>query len=661
MGRKQSPDQPDRRLPQHVVKSDQFGREMKTTVIGPKQAEDRSAVEIDFRLIVDSIAAQIVLVTPAGKIEHLNRQAQDYFGRTLEEMNKWGVNDVVHPDDRPHAIERFGQSMATSLPYEMEHRLRRFDGEYRWFQARGLPLTDSGGRMVCWYILLTDIDQRKRAEEALRTSEGNLRKIIDTLPTTAWSTRPDGYVDFLSHRWLDYSGFSAEQGEGTGWGNVIHPDDAPRLFEYWQSCLASGAPVDVEARMRRFDGAYRWFLFRANPLRDEAGNIVKWFGTNIDIEDRKQADEKLRRSEALLAEGQELSSTGTFSWRLHTDEMTFSEELHRIFELDRSSVVTFAQIFTRIHPEDAKVTRDRLGRIRAGTATRENEMRLLMPGNRVKYLRVITRDVLDQDGRPERLGAIQDITQPRLAEEALSKARADLAHVARVTSLGVLTSSIAHEVNQPLAAIVTNSETSLRWLAQPEPDVAKVRELTKRVTADARRAAEIIDRIRTMATRREPIQTLLSLDDIVEESMAFLSHEFQSRGITLSVELTPALPRILGDHTQLQQVVVNLAINAVQAITQAEGTRRSILVRSMMSDPETICCAVEDSGPGLDPTHIPLLFDAFFTTKDSGMGMGLAISRSIIEAHGGEIRADNASSLGGARFSFGLPLNGTAQ
>jgi C4-dicarboxylate-specific signal transduction histidine kinase len=254
----------------------------------------------------------------------------------------------------------------------------------------------------------------------------------------------------------------------------------------------------------------------------------------------------------------------------------------------------------------------------------------------------------------EYIGAGQDVTQRRLSEEALAKARSELAHVARVTSLGVLTASIAHEVNQPLAAIVTNGESSLRWLARDEPDIERVRTLTKRVTADARRASAIIERIRGMASPRVPEQKLLSIDDVINESLGFLRHELQLKGIVMSLDLARELPQVVGDRTQLQQVIVNLTINAVQAMTQLAPAGRSISVRAILSDPETVCCSIEDSGPGIDPEHLPRLFDSFFTTKDTGMGMGLAICRSIVEAHGGRIRADNNSALGGARFSFDL-------
>jgi C4-dicarboxylate-specific signal transduction histidine kinase len=238
--------------------------------------------------------------------------------------------------------------------------------------------------------------------------------------------------------------------------------------------------------------------------------------------------------------------------------------------------------------------------------------------------------------------------------EALAKARSELAHVNRVAGLGVLTASIAHEVNQPLAAIITNGETSLRWLTRDNPNIEKVRTFTERVVAEARRASEIIERIRGMASQRAPEHKLLSIDDVINESVSFLRHELLQKGIVVSLDLAPELPQIVGDRTQLQQVIVNLAMNAVQAMTQLAPAGRIISFRTVLADPERVYCSIEDSGPGIDPEHLPRLFDSFFTTKDAGMGMGLAICQSIIEAHGGSLRADNNSSLGGARFSFGL-------
>jgi PAS domain S-box-containing protein len=265
------------------------------------------------------------------------------------------------------------------------------------------------------------------------------------------------------------------------------------------------------------------------------------------------------------------------------------------------------------------------------------------------------------EGPPSFTGFLRDITEPKRAmhewkqaQEKLRNTQAELAQMTRVMTMGELSASIAHEVNQPLTAIAANGESSLYWLTQDVPNIEKVRMLTGRVVADARRASEIIGRIRDMTSQRAPEQQLLSIDDVVNESLSFLQHELREKGTIVSLDLTRELPQIVGDRTQLQQVIVNLTINAVQAMHQLAPADRSISVRTTLSDPETVCCSIEDSGPGIDPEHLPRLFDSFFTTKDTGMGMGLAICQSIVEAHGGRIRADNNSALGGARFSFDL-------
>jgi C4-dicarboxylate-specific signal transduction histidine kinase len=249
--------------------------------------------------------------------------------------------------------------------------------------------------------------------------------------------------------------------------------------------------------------------------------------------------------------------------------------------------------------------------------------------------------------------------QAVIAIENARLLQADFAHAARISMLGELAASIAHEVNQPLAAIAAGGEASLRWLTRSTPDIAEVRELTTRMVADARRASEIVARIRGMASRRVPEQALLSLDDVIRETLVFLHHEVEARGVTVSHSPGAGLHKVVGDRTQLQQVIVNLTVNAVQAMAQAGSEKRDIAIRTVTQDPTALRCSIEDSGPGVAPEHTTRLFDSFFTTKDSGMGMGLRICRSVIEAHGGRIAADNESSHGGARFYFTLPVAST--
>ena len=235
-----------------------------------KRAEDAlRESERESRLIVDSIPGLVAAFTPDGEVEFVNRQVLEYFGRTLEELKRWGTADATHPEDLPRAVKHFTHSIASGDPFEFEVRARRFDGVYRWFQSRGFPLRDTNGHIVRWYNLLIDIDERKRAEEALAASERNLKLLVDTIPAPAWSARPDGSAEFFNQQYLDFMGLSAEQASDWGWTAAVHPEDMDGLAAAWQRIMASEAPGEAEARLRRQDGAYRWFLFRANPLRDE--------------------------------------------------------------------------------------------------------------------------------------------------------------------------------------------------------------------------------------------------------------------------------------------------------------------------------------------------------------------------------------------------------
>ncbi len=398
--------------------------------------------------------------------------------------------------------------------------------------------------------------------------------------------------------------------------------------------------------------------------RKKAEAELRRLTDNLEVQVRARTRElqhrnqQLHRSDAFLTEAQRLNSTGSFSWRAATDriaEIMWSEEFCRIFEFDHSLPMTLELMRTRIHPDDVALFDHTISRARVAGGDFDYEYRLQMPDHSIKYVRVTARGSRDDEGRLEYIGAAQDVTQRRLSEESLTKARSELARVTRVIGLGVLTASIAHEVKQPIGAIVANAGSIVRWLKRTEPDIEKVLVLTNRVVADARRACEIVDRIREMTSQRAPEHKPLTLADVINKSLNFLRHELLLKGVVLSLDLAPDLPQIVGDGTQLQQVIVNLVVNAVQAMTQIAAVGHSIYLRARLSDPQTVCCIVEDGGPGIDPKNLPRLFDSFFTTKDTGMGLGLAICRFIVEAHGGRIRADNDSALGGARFSFYLP------
>ena len=458
-------------------------------------AEARSS-EARLRKIIDTIPTQAHCNLPDGTNEFSNKRWQEYTGLSSEESSGWGWQTAYHPEDLPRVMETWRALLATGEAGGIQARLRRHDGVFRWFQFRSEPLRDESGKILRWYGANVDIEDLKQADEALRVSERRLDLIINTIPMLAWSTDPTGSVEFLNKRWLEFTGLSAQQASGFGWALAIHPDDTKGLLDYWQAALVSGTNVDVEARMRRFDGQYRWFLFRASPLRDESGKIVKWYGTNVDIEDRKRADEELRRSEAFLAEGQRLSRTGTFAWRPDAMKSVWSEELYRIHEIKSGTPISTDIAQLRVHPDDIPLVNETAARGAETGSDYEHTHRIVMPDGRIKFLQVMARATRDLESRLEYIGAVQDVTQRLLSEEALTKSRSEIAHIGRVMSMGVLTASIAHEVNQPIGAVRNNAHAALRFLAAEPPDLTEVREALESIVRETYRAGDIIGGIR---------------------------------------------------------------------------------------------------------------------------------------------------------------------
>jgi signal transduction histidine kinase len=383
-------------------------------------------------------------------------------------------------------------------------------------------------------------------------------------------------------------------------------------------------------------------------LIENASQIV-----GIAIE-RHMNEEELRRSEAFLAEAQHLSRTGSFSWRVATDEITWSEEVYRIFEFNKAVPVTLDLIGTRVHPEDIPLLDDMIDRARGAASDFEYEHRLLMPDHSVKYLHMVAHGTRDQNGRLEYIGAVQDVTQRRLSEEALGKARAELARVARVSSLGALTASIAHEVNQPLSGIITNASTCLRMLAADPPNVDGARETARRTIRDGNRASEVIARLRALFSKKDPTTESVDLNEATREVIALSLNELQRSRVILRQDFADDLPPIIGDRVQLQQVILNLILNASDALSGVDDRPRQLAIRTERDERDRVRLSVQDAGVGFDPQTLDRLFEAFYTTKIGGMGIGLSVSRSIIESIGGRLWA--APNDGpGATFSFSIP------
>jgi PAS domain S-box-containing protein len=1015
------------RVAERTSQLETVNQSLRKEVAERERAEESvRASEDRLRVVIDTIPQRIWSAAPDGSLDFFNAQWRSYTGLTREELEGEGWHRMLHPDDREWALKVWRESVTNGTPFEQEVRHRRADRQYRWFLVRGVPLIDPEGRIVRWYGSSTDIEDRKRAEDAVRRSEEHLRLVINTVPAMLHSAPPDGYVDFFNKRWLEYVGVSLEEIWGWQWTNVIYPEDVADVVGKWRSSVASGRPFEAEARLRRADGEYRLMLLRKVPLRDEAGSIVKWYGSATDIEDRRRAEKELKSSEAkhrviveaasdavismdesgsillanpstarifgydpveligkpltvlmpefmrklhevgfrrYLATGQRhLNWQGTEVIALRKNgqefpvEVSFGELIsngHKVFtgfirdisekkraedELRRQKEV-FQKIFEHIpvtisfigqdgqvelvNPEwertigwtleeirkqnldllaefypdpqyrqwvldliaastgewtdlkvrvkdgrvidfamavvhlsdgtsvaigrditerkraeqslllfrmlidqsndaievidpetlrfidingracldlgysreellslsvydvdpfvdelmlarvagkfensgsavfesfhrrkdgstfpvevsikqvrldrvyEVSVVRDITERKRAEAELRESEARFRLVADSAPVMiwmsgtdklciyfnkpwldftgRSIDRELgngwadgvapedlqrcLDtftqafdrreafkmeyrlrrNDGEyrwvldigvtrfnPDRsfagyIGSCIDVTDQRRAEEHLRRAQEDLARVSRVVAMGELAAAIAHEVNQPLGAVVMNASASLRWLAGQPPNLGEAREAIDRTVRDANRASEVIVRIRALLQKVPPEMEQLDVNVVIREVLTLSGNELLRSGVAIQTNLAPDVPNVLGDRVQLQQVLLNLILNGIDAMRMITHRPRELRIKSAIH-PDGVLIQVHDSGDGVNPEQANHIFDPFFTTKPQGLGIGLSVGRSIIEAHGGRLWFTPGPSHG-VVFQFTVPKADTS-
>jgi PAS domain S-box-containing protein len=563
----------------------------------------------------------------------------------------------IHPDDQWVFRESADRAKHNKVDEEIDYRIVCPGGTVRDIHSIGHPVFSPSGDLVEYMGTVIDVTERKRAEEDLRASERKYRHLVDTTPAFIHTALPDGSLDFLSRGWLEYGGLPQADFLDWRWTAAIHPEDVEGFVDKWRAALASGEPFVAESRVRRADGEYRWFLQRNVPLRDESGNIVKWYGTGIDIEERKAAEESLRSSEAYLAEAQKLSHTGSWAWSPDRDTRYWSEECYRIASFDpRDGLPRFEDFFQRIHADDQPGFRELIE-----TAIREKEAweadyRVVHPDGAVRDHHSIGHPVLSTSGDlVEFVGTVIDVTEPKRAEQDRTKLRqleADLAHINRVSTLGEMAASLAHEVKQPIATARNNARAALNFLAKEPSDLGEVREALGCIVGDADRAGEIIDRILAHTKKAPPRKDRFDLNQAVTEVIELARSAITKHGVSLQMRLAEELFAVQGDCVQLQQVILNLILNAIEAMSSVDGPRELVVSTEQRQMDGVV--TVRDSGPGIDPDQRERVFEAFYTTKSSGVGMGLSICRSIIDVHGGRLWIE-ANKPRGAAFQFTLP------
>jgi PAS domain S-box-containing protein len=662
-----------------------------TDIDDRKKAEEALlASERNLSQTINTIPTFIAVTRPDGYILSVNQAALDYHGITLQDTQqedfaaRW-----FHPDDMERLSEVLRQSLRHPRQFECEYRALGKDGKYRWFLVRYNPLLDPQGDIERWYVTGSDIQDRKETEEALRKSVRQFRLLVETIPALVWRSTPEGDLDYLNKRAVEYLGHTAESLSGGRWLELVHPDQRETTLQRWLQSASTGTAYQDEYRLRRADGQHRWIQSVGEPFLDTEGRIANWYGVVFDIDDRKRAEEAQARQASVRAD-----VNAAFAKPTHLAETLrgcmeaivrhLDAAFARIWLLNKDESVLELQasagMYTRL---DGSYSRIPVGELKVGWIAREkkphftndvmNDPRvhdkgwarrngmvafagypLLVEDRLIGVAAMFSRTPLTE-AVLDTLALVADTLaqgiERKRAEEALTRSRSELAHMARVTTLSALTASIAHEINQPIAAVTASAGACLRWLNRDEPEVQRAREAAKRIEEDGHRAAEIVAHLKLFYKKDvSPHREMVSVNHLVDEMRLLLRSEAQRHAVVVRTELAAALPTVSGDRVQLQQVLMNLMLNGMEAMSEGGGDL-TIGTRLQGGD---VMVSVRDTGVGIPESQAEHIFGEFVTTKAGGTGMGLAISRTIVEAHGGRLWA--AANPGpGALFHFTLP------
>jgi PAS domain S-box-containing protein len=771
-----------------------------TDVTSIKRAEEElRKSEKELRDVIDTIPAAVWSALPDGSNTYANKRWVEYLGLSAEQTAGSGWQAAIHPDDLERHAGKWMRAVSTGKPHENESRYRRSDGQYRWHLDRGVPLRDEDGNIVKWYGVATDIEDRKRAEEAqevlsrdLQASkakleeaqrithvgywewdiltgrvnwsdetyriygmqpqerpmdiaacqekiypedwqrgmeealvgrarfdaecrvirptgevrichfQGEVRRDASSRPyqmfgtvqditdrkraeeellrsqfylsegqrlgqAGSWALNPSGCFEYWSQELFRIYGLDPQTEAPTleQYLATVHPQDRDFMADTVKRMCAQGSGCDVKKRIIRPDGAVRYVRCVGIPVLDN-GVLKRFLGTAMDVTEQEQLTQELQRREAYLAEAQRLSRTGSWAWSPDTDVRYWSEECYRVLGFDpRDGLPRMEEFIRRIHPDDQPAFRESAKRAGHNKLDEEVNYRIVHPDGRIRDIHSIGHPVFSPSGDLiEYTGTVIDITESNRADEErraaeqerekLHQLEADLAHINRVSTLGELAASLAHEIKQPIAAAITSANSCIEWLAHDPPNLDRARAAAARIDKYGNRAAEIIDRIRSFYKKSPPKRELIDVNGIIHEMLTLLEGEATRSSIAMRTDLSSKLPKIMVDRVQLQQVFMNLMLNAIEAMMNSGG---ELTVKSHLQEGQ-LQFSVSDTGVGLPADKMDQIFSAFFTTKPQGSGMGLAISRSIVESHGGRLWA-SANSEAGATFHFTLPIHVT--
>ena len=676
-----------------------------TDITGRKQEEATQLYgEERHRLVVETASDAIISMDDSGAIEFANPATARIFGYDPTELIGRPLTILMPQFMRELHENGFKRYLTTGHRHinwrGTELTALRKDGQEFPVEVSFGELTRDGHRVFTGFI--RDISERKQAADKLRASERSLRELTETIPQMLWSAEEDGTINYCNQRTLDYTGLSGGQVRDSGWLTAVHPADVEKATHAWLGSVASGEAFQCEFRFQRALDSYRWCISNAVPLRDLEGKVIKWFGTIVDLHDWREAQQALHaiqtrqvavRADVSLAFAQKESLEAILQECAESIARHLDAAFARIWTLSRDGRMlelrASAGLYTHLNGTHSRIP---IGQLKIGAIAQEQKHVLtndiihdprisdktwaanqgmvsfagypLLAGARTLGVMAMFSRTPLTTGTAEALASIADLIaggierkhaqdELRESERNLQITRMELARISRLTTMGELAASIAHEVNQPLAAVVNNGNACLRLLANRnlEPDV--LRGALEGIVADASRASSVVARIRAFIKKEPAEKNALDVNEVIQEVLVLAGRELHENQVVLDRQLTTGLPLVLADRVQLQQVLLNLIVNGIEAMAAVTIRPRLLWVKSRKDESGDVLVAIGDSGTGLsvEADHV---FTPFFTTKANGMGMGLSISRSLIEGHGGRLWAA-PNSPHGAAFSFTLP------
>jgi PAS domain S-box-containing protein len=616
------------------------------------EGEALRASERNARSAIDGIAGLFAILAPNGEPKNLNSQLLNYFGRPSEELKNWGATDAVHPEDLPRVIELNRKGLASETPFSFDLRLRRFDGEYRLFETRVVPIRDDSGHLESWFNLLTDIEDRNRAEEALRESEAKFRDYAETASDWLWEIGPDYNFTLLSENAF---GSGAADRIGTiCWDHALDLETEPEKWRLVRATLNSRKPFrEFVYHGLSGNGTPMYVKASGKPVFDVNGSFQGYRGTGTDVTAHMRAQAALRESER-SARSVIDGIAGLVAVLAPNGEVeTVNRQVFEYFGRPLEWLKNWGEN-DAIHPEDLPRVIQLVKDAMASGIPYHFEERMRRFDGEYRWFEHRGVPIRDDSGRIARWYVLlTDIEDRTRALEQLEQMQSDFAHMNRVSIMGELAASLSHEITQPIASARNNARAAQNFLDREPPELGEVREALACIVGDTDRAADIVGGIRNHIKKAPSRKGHFDLNEAINEVVVLGRSAIIKNGVWVQTRLSEGLAPIHGDRVQLQQVVLNLLLNAVEAMGSVEAMPRDLLI-STEQDHAGVLVAVHDSGPGIHPANLDRIFESFYTTKPNGTGMGLTICRSIIDAHGGRLWVE-ANETRGTIFQFSLP------